>query len=342
VLLLAAALALSGCFGAGKPALDADDVTPSASASATTGPAGTKAPSAPPSGSASGTTSKPPAGSPPPSNGTGDPGGTGEPGAGGDGNATGNGTREPRPFEPAEPSGDCGSLGSLTPVAPDPLLAPGLALGWPLLRLDIALLADPTFVAAHPGDWQSLLLDLAADASVHYEAQLGLTLNVTVLDRLPDGSLAPGTGDGRQRATARGFMHANHPDADADAVALILGADYEGTTAGQVECVHGAAYPDYGYLWTEYDSERGTGTPVSGGIGFFEDIPLKTFMHELAHLLAAHHHYGTCGRTVRSEDLLAQCDVMINDIGLASYEFGPTNRLVVRSFVEQTGIGAPA
>lgn len=255
-------------------------------------------------------------------------------------NSTSENETESRPFEPTEPSGTCGSFGSFEPVAPNPVLAPGLALGWPLLRLDIALLADPAFVAAHPDDWRALLVDLVDDASVHYEAQVGLRLNASLVDRLPDGSLAPGSGDGQQRAVGRGFMKANHPDADVDAVGVILGANYEGAVAGQVECVHGAGYPDYSYLWAEYDDERES----PAGIGVFEDLPLKIFMHELAHLLAAHHHYSTCLHPyaqLRTSDLTGVCDVMINDIGLASFYFGPTNRLVMRSYVEELGIGTP-
>ena len=278
----------------------------------------------------------------PPQGSSGGTGGNGTPPAEGNGTGEGNETAH-RPFEPQEPSGSCGSLGSLEPVAPDPTLAGGLALGWPLLELDVALLADPAFVAAHPDDWRSLLEALVQDANLYYEDQLGLRLNLSVLDRLPDGSLAPGSGDGRQRAVARGFMHANHALADVDMVAVALGADYEGSVAGQVECVHGAVSPDYSYLWFEYDQDRDPGALV-GSIGIFEDIPLKTYMHETAHLLAAHHHYSDCAESytdLRTSDALGVCDIMINDVGLASFRFSPTNRLVKRSFVEDLGIGEP-
>ena len=207
----------------------------------------------------------------------------------------------------------------------------------------MAIIADPAFADQHP-DWKALLIDLVSDASVHYEEQMGLRLNASIVDRLPAGSLAPGTGDGSQRATARGFMHANYPNAPVDMVAVILGADYEGTTAGQVECVHGAAYPDYAYLWAEYEEDRENTTDFFGP-KLFADTPLKVFMHETAHLLAAHHHYSNCGEAVATywsmNDAMALCDVMINDIGLASLQFGPTNRLVMRSFVEELGIGEP-
>lgn len=259
--------------------------------------------------------------------------------------ASGNGTADnetgSQPFEPEDPNGSCGAFDSFTPVAPDPLLAGGLATGWPLLELDIAAIADPSFVAAHPDDWQDLLRDLVLDANAYYEPQLGLRLNASLIDRLPDGSLQAGRDDGMQRAVARGYMHANHPGADVDAVAVILGSDYEGSTAGMVECVHGAGYPDYSYLWAEYDEERVDDPPA---IGVLEDLPLKIFMHELAHLLAAHHHYSTCGHPyaeARTSDLAGACDVMINDIGLASFYFSGTNRLVIRSYVEEIGIGEP-
>jgi hypothetical protein len=292
------------------------------------GPAGTQSP-------------PPPGPSPSPS-----PSPSGEPGGNGTGNGTagGNGTSPPpRPFEPAEPEGSCGTLGSFQPILPNPLLIPGLATGWPLLRLDVAVIADPSFVRAHPADWRGLLRDLVLDANQVYEPQVGIRLNVSLVDRLPDGSLQPGSGDGQQRAVARGYMKANHPDSRHDLVAVILGADYEGSVAGQVECVHGAAYPDYAYLWSEYDGPR-DGLSFLGAVGMFQDVPLKVFMHEAAHLLAAHHHYSDCAESyldARVDDALGACDIMINDIGLASFRFGPANRLVMRSFVEATGIGEP-
>lgn len=227
-------------------------------------------------------------------------------------------------------------------MAPNPLLVGGLALGWPLLEVTAAVLADPAFVAAHPDDWEPLLLDLVADSSALFEDQIGVRLNVTILDRLPDGSLAPGSGDGRQRAVGRGYMQANHPEG-ADIVAVILGADYEGTTAGQVECVHGAGFPDYSYLWAEYTDTRGClDVLVAGALC---DTPLKVFTHETGHLFAAHHHYSNCGEGVAysgTTDATGVCDIMINDIGLASQRFGPTNRWVMRSYVEEIGIGEPA
>lgn len=257
-------------------------------------------------------------------------------------NASQNQTHDPQPFEPSGPAGSCGAFDSLTPVAPDPTLAAGLATGWPMLELTYAVLADPAFVAAHPAEWQALLRDLVADSSALFEDQVGVRFNLTIVDRLPDGSLAPGVGDGQQRAVARGYMEANHPQG-ADLVAVILGADYEGTTAGQVECVHGAGYPGYNYLWAEYDGDRGSTAFIVADV--FTDTPLKVFTHETGHLLAAHHHYSNCGEALVSfapDDALAVCDVMINDVGLASLRFGPANRLVMRSYVEEIGIGDPA
>ncbi len=262
--------------------------------------------------------------------------------------------RKSIPFEPEEPVGD-GDCDGLTPrytgAAPSGLVD---VADWPLLELDVVMIADPTFYDADPQNWTILLRDLLADQSALFEEQLGLRLNLTILDRLPAGSLAPEpsstttlptTGQDNMRATARGFMHANYPDADFDIVQVILGADYAGSVAGQVECVGGAADKEYAYLWSEYDRDRNgidnyAGTPL----GALRDIPLKVLAHETAHLLDAHHHYSDCAPGTASwdgTDLTGACDIMINDIGLASFYFGNANRFAIRSFVEAAGIGEP-
>jgi len=271
------------------------------------------------------------------------PSSTGANGADDNGTGTGNQTR---PFKPEPPRGECGQFGDLEPVLPTKGTV-GIATGWSLLRLDLAVLADPAFAQAHPDDWKELLADLVADASAHYEAQVGLRLVPTLIDRLPDGSLEPGTGDGKQHDTARGFMHANHPNASVDFVALIVGADYEGSVAGQADCVHGAKYPDYSYVWTEYTVNRSGSHSISSSLGlsWVKDAPLKAFMHESAHLFAAQHHYSTCAEpltdTYDRDDATAVCDVMMHDPSLAGFRIGALNRLVMRSYVEELGIGSP-
>lgn len=244
-------------------------------------------------------------------------------------------------FEQQEPAGTCGTFDSLEPVLPTTADPTGLALGWPLLQLDVAMIADPSFQENHT-HWEDLLHQLVADANVHYEEQVGIRWNVSLVAGLPNGSLQAGVHDGQQRDVARGFLAAHHPDAEWDIVAVILGDNYDGSVAGQVECVHGLAYKDYAYLWSEYTRNRTAGEFM--GLGIFEDIPLKVFMHEAAHLLAAHHHYTNCGLPLvgyGTNDALAVCGTMINDIGLASYRFSETNRLVMRSFVEDLGVADP-
>ena len=241
---------------------------------------------------------------------------------------------EPGPFDPEHATEPCDSLELRSPLVTD---TTGLATGWPLLQLDVVMLADPTFVAAHPDDWRVLLENLVFDASTRYEAQMGLRLRAVLIDRLPDGSLDPSAPLDGILPVARGYMTSNHPDVAFDLVALILGADYAGMVAGMVHCVGGAYTPDTAYLFSEYTGPR---EPI-GGL-FMNDIPLKVFMHEAGHLLGAHHHYSNCGEALleyRTNDASAVCDVMINDIGLASFRFSPLNRLVMRSFVEEHGIG---
>ncbi len=243
-----------------------------------------------------------------------------------------------RPFEPEGATQPCNSLEFRSPLT---AATAGLATGWPLLALDVVMLADPTFVEAHPDDWTALLQALIDDASKHFEAQFSLRLRAILIDRLPTGTLDPSRSD--MRDVARGFMQTNHPEVSFDYTALILGADYDGTVAGQVECVGGAFTPDTAYLSTEYREER-TPSVITPDISSFADTPLKVFMHESAHLLGAHHHYTNCGEAFigySTDDALAACGVMINDIGLASLRFSPTNRLVVRSFVEEHRLGEP-
>ncbi len=251
-----------------------------------------------------------------------------------DGNGTPDCTQAPETFEPEGTNQPCDSLRVVTPDHTDPT---GLALGWNLRVLRVAIVADPTFVAAHPSDWEALLTDLVLDANAYYEPQLGLRLEPVLVDALPPGSLDINATADELFNTLRGFMNTYHAGVERDYNALILGADYVGSVAGQVDCVTGAYHPDTAYLYSEYDAPRNR----SSGL-FFKDIPLKVFMHETAHLLAAHHHYTNCGEALTrfdTQDALAVCGVMINDIGLASFQFSPTNRLIMRSFVEEHDVG---
>lgn len=243
----------------------------------------------------------------------------------------------PQPFEPEEASQPCDSLAVRSPLVAD---TTGLAGSWPMRTLDVVMLADPTFVAAHPDDWEELLTALLADASARYEPQLGISLRLALVDRIPEGTLDANASELEILPVARGFMLANHADASFDLVATVVGADYAGTIAGMADCVGGGYTPDTAYVWTEYAGPRAS----SGGL-LFKDTPLKVFMHEAAHLLGAQHHYSNCGEALidlSPDDATAVCDVMINDISLASFRFGPLNRLVMRSFVEEHGLGDEA
>jgi len=108
----------------------------------------------------------------------------------------------------------------------------------------------------------------------------------------------------------------------ADVVYTMLGGELASAVAGQADCVGGIAHDDAAFsvgeaTWdNDYEIHRSAG--IAG--------------HEIAHLLAAHHHYANCAEG-NPDDAVAYfkpCTLMINDVGLLSLKFSTLEGAVVR------------
>ncbi|MEA2453652.1 MAG: hypothetical protein QOG04_2362 [Actinomycetota bacterium] len=109
---------------------------------------------------------------------------------------------------------------------------------------------------------------------------------------------------------------------NADVVYTMLGADISSAVAGQADCVGGIAHPDSAFAVGESDFS----SPYRIG------VTAKIASHEIAHLLAAHHHFANCVEGDPNDIAadLTPCTMMFNDVGLISLKFGTLEGTVVR------------
>ncbi len=108
------------------------------------------------------------------------------------------------------------------------------------------------------------------------------------------------------------------------------------SVAGKVDCVGGYADPTRSFGVGEVHLDDLPDMENPNHIGFVN--PAKTsiiFAHELFHLFGAHHHFANCAESnVASADaVLGICSLMINDIGLASFETSTANDRIARGHV---------
>jgi hypothetical protein len=108
----------------------------------------------------------------------------------------------------------------------------------------------------------------------------------------------------------------------ADVVYAMLGGELASAVAGQADCVGGIAQDDAAFSVGEATWEDDYEIHRSAGIAG----------HEIAHLLAAHHHFANCAEG-NPDDAVAYfkpCTLMINDVGLLSLKFSTLEGAVVR------------
>ena len=75
------------------------------------------------------------------------------------------------------------------------------------------------------------------------------------------------------------------------------------------------------------------------GFSWFPGCYTKVGIHELGHILSAHHHYSQCPTTFYDPFVTFDaCTVMINFVDLASFDMSVTNRLVTRGWADTAGL----
>jgi len=108
----------------------------------------------------------------------------------------------------------------------------------------------------------------------------------------------------------------------ADVVYTMIDGELSSSVAGQADCVGGIVYPDSAFAVGEVDINRriSRSSKIAG--------------HEIAHLLAAHHHFANCAegnkQTLTQDG--APCTLMFNDVGLISLAFSTLEGAVVRDY----------
>lgn len=109
----------------------------------------------------------------------------------------------------------------------------------------------------------------------------------------------------------------------ADVVYTMVSRELESAVAGQADCVGGIVYPDAAFAV----GETGTGTPS------LERVSAKIAAHEIAHLLAAHHHFANCVEGNLEEPQYGDaCTLMFNDVFFVSLLLSQLEAAVVRSY----------
>ncbi len=211
--------------------------------------------------------------------------------------------------------------------------------------LDIVLATDSSFREMYGAQWRDVALSVGAAANDIYSEQLDLEVNVTAVVAIPAEALVAeentsGTVDGEQSQgiidDTKAYFNEHFEDLHRDLVYTLVGNSTAGVIAGQVDCIGGAKFKDVAYGWGEGRNLEGPGFAM-GPVGMFDSFGLKVILHEMAHLLGAHHHYQTCGPHAAQSgpsDALGACSIMTNAVDFASFYFSEPNKLAIRGYVE--------
>ena len=108
----------------------------------------------------------------------------------------------------------------------------------------------------------------------------------------------------------------------ADVVYTMVSGELASSVAGQADCVGGIAFDDSAFSVGEASAEDADWVRWSG----------KIAAHEIAHLLAAHHHYANCAQGAPGDivEYLQPCTLMFNDVFFISPQFSTLEAAVVR------------
>ena len=119
----------------------------------------------------------------------------------------------------------------------------------------------------------------------------------------------------------------------ADVVYTMVGSELASSVAGKADCVGGIEYPDAAFAVGEVN----VATPYD------VRVSAKIAAHEIAHLLAAHHHYANCAQGERGGDdrVYNACTVLFNDVSLVTLKFSTLEGAVIRRWALDYAVGSP-
>jgi hypothetical protein len=121
-------------------------------------------------------------------------------------------------------------------------------------------------------------------------------------------------------------------------VVYTMTSDFLADAAGYANCIGGVRFATRAFAVGEAVVDP---NEEQGQADTNESAKIAT--HEIAHLLGAHHHYANCAESEKSANLLnewAFCTIMVNDIGLASFDWSTLEASVVRAHVSDFAKGA--
>ncbi len=236
-------------------------------------------------------------------------------------------------------------------VPPGPLdLSGQTVLGGTTTRvLDLAIATDQSFRDLYGDEWEATALKVADAADAIYTEQLDLNVNVTAVIPIPVEDLhVPENTSGNVEAEqsqkiiddTRAYFETHHDDLHRDIVYTLVGNSTAGVIAGQVDCIGGAKFKDVSYGWGEGQNLEGALIDL-GPAQLGQATGLKVILHEMAHLLGAHHHYQTCGPHAAqsgTSDAFGVCSIMTNAVDFASFHFSEINKIAIRGYAEEVDL----
>ncbi len=217
--------------------------------------------------------------------------------------------------------------------------------------LDIVVLVDTSFVRVHGENWRDSVDFIVAKADEVYQREVQLAVEIVAVYEIPAdyldlvdtnhvGTTGPASEESRLILDqSRRYMDDFHGELDRDLVYTFVGASVAGSIAGQAECIGGARYKDAAYGWGEAD-ELNDGQLI-GPTGWFHYSGIKVIIHEIGHILGAHHHYQECGTPITNSiphDLLGACSIMTNVVDFASFQFSNLNKMAIRGWAEEVDL----
>lgn len=123
---------------------------------------------------------------------------------------------------------------------------------------------------------------------------------------------------------------------------VYLATDRYVDTTGRADCIGGVADPEHAFAVGQLTVSGLVGVKVEGIPTPIPDPPVRDggvllVVHEIGHLLGAHHHYGgACAHSRSAADPSRPCDVMLSLVKQQTgLQFGPVNAAVVRDHAER-------
>lgn len=211
---------------------------------------------------------------------------------------------------------------------PEEELAPasGLRDGWAERRLQVAFAYDAAYGRAFGANALPAAVFLAATVDATYAYDLDIRVEAVDIHGHDEAEF-PTTHFQGVIEDAQRHYEAAHPSLRRELVHVVTGREIP-DAAGMANCIGGAGNESLAYSWGEAAPDRYSPRIAS-------DASTRIAAHEIGHLLAAHHHYASCGETgYRAFRTTEACTIMLPVVDLMQLRFSSLNRLVMRGYAD--------